>query len=106
MEIGYDRLELREYCENLERADSFMGRASAELFRDRLADLAAAPTIKDLVIVGLIETRGDIFVSAVGANWELVFRANNNPPPTSNGVLDWNRVSRICILDIRRIDVI
>lgn len=47
-----------------------------------------------------------MIVVDVAEGYVLIFCANHNSPPTSGaGKVDWSRVTRVQILDVRRDDV-
>jgi hypothetical protein len=103
MEIAFASKDIRSICENEIDARRRLGLPIAEVLKDRLADIQAASTIKDL-IVGRprpLTHADNTLVVDLCEGFSLVFCANHlvNPKDASGGI-DWLKVSRIKIINI------
>jgi hypothetical protein len=104
VELAFDSKALRALCETELKADEMLGADAAKLLRNRLADLKAASSVKELLAGNprLIEENGDeaMLVELCGG-YQLIFVANHvNCPVNADDVVDWHRVRRIKILRI------
>lgn len=94
-------------CESEAEGNKALGIAAAAELRRRLADLDAAPTFVDLPPEAVLRKvdRQDQPEMIVGLRdgWEMAFTAGHlDNPVTSEGEIDWTRVTRVRILWIAR----
>lgn len=104
MVIAFDSLSLRAVCENADQADSELGPVVAQSLRNRLADLRAATSPKDLTAGSpRVLNNGDLeyMTLNVREGFRILFVPNhvNNPHDSANRI-EWARVSRIKIIGI------
>lgn len=94
----------RDLCESATTADRKLGRKCAKSLRKRLADLAAARSVSELVAGHPHPLRGDRkgqFAINLEGGRRLVFRPTEEPPPLSaDDAVDWSRVDNITIVFI------
>jgi len=99
MEVVFANRNLQKICEDSERGQRKLGRASARKLRARLADIVAASRLEDLCADRphpLKGSRADEFAVDLSGGNRLVFRANDDPmPTTSDGATDWRNVTSI-----------
>ncbi len=108
LEIAFSERALRQICENETSAQRKLGLDTAAVLRRRLADLRAATSVYDLKVGRLRELGGvcpRLIVMDLGGSAHLVFSANHNTNPLlASGCIDWERVSRVKILQIETTD--
>lgn len=101
MEIKFSDKKLRELCEKQATAVKKLGDAGARKLRARLADLAAASRVTDLVAGNPHPLKGDRlgqFAVDLAGGWRLVFASANDPVPRrSDASIDWSCVTIVCI---------
>ena len=106
LEIAFDKRSLRQICESDDRAKGELGAKAAEKLKRRLADLRAAPSVKDLVAGRPRELEGSRHPHIgidLSEGYCLVFCANHNATPrVKSGDVDWSRVCRIKLLRIEK----
>ncbi len=94
----------RALCECPATADRKLGRKCAKSLRKRLADLAAAQSVVELVAGHPHPLRGDRrgqFALKLEGGRRLVFRPTEDPPPLkADDTIDWSRVGSITIIFI------
>lgn len=104
MDLAYPSTSLRSVCEVEAVAVAEYGIAVAALLKNRMADLDAAVSIKDLVAGSPMHCEGDDrdnIVIELGGSHRLFLCANHlNNPKLETGELDWTRVSRVKVLRI------
>lgn len=74
--------------------------------KHRLADLSSCTSVRDLVVgrpriadVG----HGRQMIVDLAEGYEMLFEVNHPKPPVNQtGGIDWSRVTRVKIMDIRR----
>jgi len=88
-------------CESEAEAVQRLGPTVAKMLRHRLADIDAAPSLKDL-LVGRprLHADGESIVVDICEGRRLVFTPNHPNNPISLESTDWDKVSRIRILRI------
>jgi hypothetical protein len=102
VELAFHTQALRAVCEDADRASSEFGEDVATALRHRLADLRAAVSLND-VVVGSPNVSGEHVSVEVGKSHELYLVANHvRKPLASDGSLDWRRVRRLRVLEVRR----
>ena len=104
LELAFETKELRNICENEAEAKRQFGNAVAEVLKHRLADLDAATSPRDLIAGNpRIGPSNDVMTVDLSEDYHLVFTPNHPHNPTkAAGDIDWGKVSRIRILQIRR----
>jgi hypothetical protein len=106
VQLAFDSPWLRTVCESERVAKDELGGAVAEVLKHRLADMAAATSVADLVAGrprGLGGTARNQMAVDLCEGYVITFAANHTKNPnTETGDLDWKRVSRIKILRIER----
>jgi proteic killer suppression protein len=104
MELEFANSKLQRLCENAEAAQRQLGPHSARKLRARLADLAAADAVGDLVAGRPHPLKGDRkleFSVSLHGGYRLVFEpAGAHTPLTAAGAIDWKHVSRVRITEI------
>jgi len=106
LEISFIDVELRQICEDPEIAYSKLGHAVAENLKSRIADLDAALTIED-VIAGnprIIKSSScSYYIIDLSENLVLIVHSAHvkNIPLSDDNELDWSRVTRVQIKEIR-----
>lgn len=104
MEITFSDGKLQKLCEQQALAQKQLGQSGARKLRSRLADLAAAGSVRDLVVGRPHPLKGDRFgqfaLDLEGAK-RLVFKSANDPVPyKDDGGIDWSNVTQVCIVFI------
>jgi hypothetical protein len=106
VQLAFHSAWLRTICESERIAKDELGGAVAEVLKHRLADMAAATSVTDLVagrprVLG--GTAKDQMAVDLCHSYVITFVANHTKNPiTETGDMDWKRVSRIKILRIGR----
>lgn len=101
LQLAFETKHLRTLCESSADAISELGQEVAYSLIDRLADLDAAVSIND-VLVGQPQAfdNGEL-VLELATGYRLLGRANHpNNPKTKHGAIDWEKVSRVKLVDI------
>jgi hypothetical protein len=104
VQLAFHSPWLRAICESERFANDELGEAVAQVLKRRLADMAAATSVVDLVagrprLVG--GTAFDQMAVDLYEGFVITFAANHTKnPKTETGDLDWKRVTRIKILRI------
>jgi proteic killer suppression protein len=101
LEIKFKDGKLKLLCEDQLVAVKKMGSACAHKLRTRLADLAAASRVSDLVAGNPHPLSGDrqdqMALNLVGG-WRLVFAPANEPlPRREDASIDWSEVTIVSI---------
>jgi len=105
LELAFHSKPLRAICESETEATHEFGEAVADVLRHRLADLCAAKSPNDLPVGRPRALRSDATKMCLDLcdGYIVTFCANHpNNPHLSSGLPDWEKVSRIKILDIAR----
>ncbi len=107
MDLAFDSLLLRSICENEEVAASELGPKVAEILKHRLADLLAATTINDIVVGNPRLITNEDGQQQMGFDlidsYQIVLSANHKRNPLDkDGKIDWQKVSRVKIVQIER----
>ena len=91
-------------CEAEEYAKEELGTEIAEALKHRLADLDVANSVNDLIAGYPRRDQGsDHFLVNLADDYCLEFNANHlKNPLNKTGSIDWNKVSRVKIVDIGR----
>jgi hypothetical protein len=105
LELAFHSKPLRTICESETEATHEFGEAVAAVLRHRLADLCAAKSPNDLPVGRPRALTSD--PTKIGLDlcdgYVVTFCANHpNNPQTPRGLPDWEKVSRIKILEIAR----
>jgi len=105
MIIAFDSKKLREICEDDAVAVKELGSPAAEALRQRLADLRAAESIRDL-LVGNPRTSGaenaTLTIDLTAAARTIWSQNHTTPPRTSLGDIDWERTGRVRLVEIAK----
>ncbi|MBW4528515.1 MAG: hypothetical protein KME18_25665 [Phormidium tanganyikae FI6-MK23] len=104
MEITFGDNKLQKLCEQQAVAQKQLGKVGARKLCSRLADLAAASSVRDLVAGRPHPLKGDrageFALDLEGAK-RLVFKSANDPVPyKGDGGIDWSNVTHVCIVFI------
>ena len=101
MEIRFKDKQLRDLCEKKVAAVKKLGDVSARKLQMRLADIAAAPRVSDLIAGNPHPLKGDRhgqFALDLAGGWRLVFVSANEPiPRRDDASIDWSAVTIVCI---------
>jgi toxin HigB-1 len=104
MEITFANSKLQKLCEQQALAQKQLGSPCARKLRSRLADLQAAPNVRELVASRPHPLKGDRegqFALDLKGGKRLVFKPAEEPIPFGeDGGIDWAEVSSICIVFI------
>ena len=106
MEIAFESKQLREICEDEDKAKYEFGVSVTEKLMGRLADLRAATSVKDLV-AGWPRELGDSqdrhFAVDLCEGYSIVFCSNHiTVLEIDSGKVNWSKVSRVKILEIEK----
>jgi hypothetical protein len=107
IQLAFESKTLRSICENEDYAQREFGVRVAEKLKHRLADLTSCTSIRDLVVGRRPRTadseHGRQMIVDLAEGYEMLLEVNHPKPPVNEtGGIDWSRVTRIKILDIRR----
>lgn len=101
MEIRFKDKKLRELCEKKAAAVKALGDIGARKLQSRLADMAAASRVTDLVAGNPHPLKGDRlgqFALDLAGGWRLVFAPANDPMPRRDDAsIDWSAVTIVSI---------
>ncbi|MEA3394932.1 MAG: killer suppression protein HigA [Pseudomonadota bacterium] len=101
MEIKFKDKKLRELCEKKAAAVKTLGDIGARKLQSRLADMAAASRVSDLVAGNPHPLKGDRigqFALDLAGGWRLVFAPANDPiPRRDDASIDWSAVTIVSI---------
>ena len=101
--VAFDNKELRMVCENEDIAKENLG--STKL-KDRLADIFAATTVRDLLVGNPTETEHEslpAFKLEIEDGLVLFFSPNHvKVPCLHDGQVDWDKVNRVKIIAIQK----
>lgn len=101
MEIRFKDKQLRELCEKKAVAAKKLGDIGARKLQTRLADIAAAARVTDLIAGNPHPLKGDRlgqFALDLAGGWRLVFAPANEPiPRRDDASIDWSAVTIVCI---------
>jgi hypothetical protein len=103
LELAFETRELREICENDRKAEETLGAIVGEALKHRLADMVAATKPSDLLAgCPRIGTDPSTMIVDLQDGYKLVFASNHvRRRNKADGNVDWTKVSRVRILDIR-----
>lgn len=89
-------------CDDQKQQQKILGKVGAKKLRARLADLAAAARVTDLVLGDphpLGHDRAGQFALRLHGGWRLVFEPAHDPPPQSaDGAIAWDQVTAVRIV--------
>jgi toxin HigB-1 len=104
MEITFSDRKLQNLCEQEDLAIQKLGKNCAKKLRNRLAMLAAAGCVTELVAGRPHPLKGDRvgeFAVDLEGGKRLVFKPDKDPIPlTEDGSIDWSQVTAVCIVFI------
>ena len=104
MDIEFATSEIQALCEKKRLMTKTLGDACARKLRTRIADLAAAATVTDLVAGRPHPLKGNRlgqFAVDLHGGKRLVFEVTNDPvPQTQDGAVAWGQVTKVKIVFI------
>ncbi|MEH2404651.1 type II toxin-antitoxin system RelE/ParE family toxin [Nostoc sp.] len=104
MEITFGDRKLQNLCEQEKLAQRKLGAKCAKKLRTRLADLAAASRVTELVAGRPHCLKGDRageFALDLEGGTRLIFKPDKDPVPlTEDESIDWSKVTAVCIVFI------
>jgi toxin HigB-1 len=104
MEITFSDRKLQKLCEQEAVAQRKLGANCARKLKTRLADLAAASSVIELVAGRPHPLKGDRtgeFAVDLEGGKRLVFQPGNEPIPLmEDGSINWSEVTAVCIIFI------
>lgn len=103
MDILFATVDLERLCLEERRAKKELGGPCAKKLRTRLADLAAARNVTDLVAGHPHPLQGDRrgqFALRLHGGYRLVFEPAQLPAPLHDGAIDWSQVTAVRIVFI------
>ena len=104
LELAFETRELRDICENESKAAETLGAIVSEALKHRLADMVAATNPGDLLAgCPRVGTDTSKMIIELEDDYVLVFASNHvRRRNRTDGHVDWAKVSRVRILEIRR----
>jgi toxin HigB-1 len=104
--LAWESQSVRSICEDENHAQRELGAKVAEKLKHRLADLSSATSVRDLLVgrprIADAEHGRQMLVD-LADGYEMLFEVNHPKPPVyAMGGIDWSRVTRVKIMDIRR----
>lgn len=107
MELAFESRELRNLCESFHAAKRAIGEHGAALLIRRLADISASENMAEMMEVGLnVEPDEAVpgrFAVRLGESHILIGASGHLELPTTAGLVDWAKVSRIRIIALEKI---
>jgi len=103
LELAFANKALRHICESQLTAERELGIEIAKKLRARLSDLRAASSIADLVAstTEKLDQASERMAFALSSTVRIIFCANHvKIPRTRSGEVNWQKVSRIKLLEI------
>ncbi|WP_412476759.1 hypothetical protein [Flavobacterium sp. TBRC 19031] len=104
MLISFDNRKIRKICEDEIEAQNEFGIQVSIKLQNRLADLAAAKSVTDIIIGNPCEIENTPYPNYkvdLCNNYILIFTVNNIIiPQLEDGSINWSEVNRIKILEI------
>lgn len=101
MKIRYADKRLKGLCDSHRQAKRRIGEAGAKILQRRLAQIDAAPTVRDLPAGNPHPLKGDHngqFSVSLDGGRRLVFEPDHEEvPTTADKAVDWERVTDVCI---------
>lgn len=105
MLISFDNRKIRKICEDEIEAQNEFGIHVATKLQNRLADIAAAKSVSDIITGNPSEIKNTPYPNYkvdLYNNYILIFAANNIIiPQFENKSINWSEVDRIKILEIK-----
>lgn len=105
MLISFDNRKIRKICEDEIEAQKEFGIQVSIKLQNRLADLAAANSVNDIIIGNPSELKNTPYSNYkvdLCNNYILIFAVNNiNVSQNDDGSINWSEVNRIKILEIK-----
>lgn len=101
LEIRFKDKQLQDLCNKKVVAVKKLGDIGARKLQTRLADIAAASRVSDLIAGNPHPLKGDRhgqFALDLTGGWRLVFGPANEPlPRRDDASIDWSAVTIVCI---------
>jgi toxin HigB-1 len=105
IELAFADESLRELCSKKLAAELACGVEVARSLRRRLADLRAAENVAMLVTGNARIHDKSSYIIDIHGPWRLIVKANHSSNPVlKNKEIDWARVTRVQVTNIRRTD--
>lgn len=104
MELSFSSKELREICENHEAAVRLFGQEAALALKERLADIVAARQASQFMSLfqcWITQASPEENLIQISSVYKIRIRSGHPKTPiTSTGETDWEKVTRIRIVNI------
>lgn len=103
MELAFSNKDIRKICEDEDEATSELGFAIGKNLQNRLADLIAATTVRDLLVGNpgeITDSSQSTYKIEIGDGFRIIFCPNHKNIPHIGEKIDWDKVTRIKILQI------
>jgi len=101
VELAFETKWLREICESEAMARRTLGTHVAKALKRRLADLRAAPSVRDLPL-GKPNPPSGTYLFDLANGFSLHVSANHVKNPThKSGDLNWAKITHVKILEIK-----
>jgi hypothetical protein len=101
LQLAFETKHLRTVCESSADAIREFGQDVAYALIDRLADLDSAVSIKDVQLGQPQAFENGELILDLATSCRLLCCANHpNNPRTTSGAIDWEKVSRVKIVNI------
>jgi hypothetical protein len=107
LDFSFENKDLRKLCEDEQAAIEKYGMEISMKLQGRIADITAATTVNDLLAgnPALLDKESNNYKVDLSINHLLVFcSANTKVPQQSDGSINWEKVTRIKILEIQKIN--
>ncbi len=102
MEIAFKTRKLRDICEDDSLAENEYGSKVAKILKHRLADFMAGMTFSDFVVGNPRPLTSNVQLIDLCDGFVLEISANHTKNPLlETGEIDWSKVRRIKVLNIR-----
>lgn len=105
LEVAFQSRELRTTCESPARAKRELGEAASAALRRQLADLEAVETAAELLEIGLgfedCARKLGLVRFHLNDGLYLYCEVNHRNVPMSGRQVDWTKVTRLKVVDIR-----
>jgi hypothetical protein len=106
MELSFQTLQLRSWCEDPESARLSLNPKVADQLKDRIADLRAATSPMELIAGSprFIEGKNPRVILQIGASHELTCGVNHAKPRLTDDLqTDWLHVQRLKIISLKEV---
>jgi len=103
LKIEYKNKKIEKLCTQRNLAVRRIGRSSAVKLANRVSDLLAADSLKDVIVGGGHELTGDRkgeYALKLGGGMRLCMTAQSPVPKKSDGSTDWDSVRAVTLVFI------